>query len=439
MKCYGLSAERIRENIENITIAVYGLGKMGLPLACIFADRGFHVIGVDINENIVEKINAGENTVKEEEGLDELVKKVVKNGKLKAISSSVEASKLSDIHIIITPTLLDKNKKPDLGIVEKLMEDIREGLEEGDIVITECTMPPGATESLIPILEKSGLKCGRDFGLAHCPERTSTGTAIRDISGEYPKVIGGVDKKTNEALEGFYSIINKKEIIKTDIKTAEAVKVFEGLYRDVNIALANELAMHCENNDINAQEAFKIANTQPYCHLHDPGPGVGGHCIPLYPYFIINEKTELLKLSRKINDSMVDHVITLMTEGLRKTKKDITGSKILILGLSFRSGVKETRNSPTIPLIKKLKDRNVDVFLYDPLFTKDEIEHYAKYKKDPENVDCIVIMTKDKTFKNYDWKKIGKYVDIIIDTRRILDDKEMEKIGFSYYGIGYPR
>jgi nucleotide sugar dehydrogenase len=433
MKCYGLSADEIRKNIEKITVAVYGLGKMGLPLACVFADRGFNVIGVDINKNIVEKINSGENTVKEEEGLDELVRKVVKNKKLKAVLNSIEASKISDIHIIIVPTLLNKNKKPDLNIVKNLMEDISKGLEKGDIVITECTMPPGATESFIPILEKSGLKCGRDFGVAHCPERTSTGTAIRDISGQYPKIVGGVDEKTNEVLEGIYNIINKKGVIKTDIKTAEAIKVFEGIYRDVNIALANELAIYCEESGINAKEAFEKANTQPYCHLHNPGPGVGGHCIPVYPYFIMNKKTELTKISRKINDSMVDHVVNLTIKGLNGIRKEFKNSKILILGLSFRSGVKEVRNSPTIPLIKKLKKLKADVFLYDPLFTKKEIEEYAKYKEDFENIDCIVIMTENKKFKNLNWKKSDNIV--IVDTKRVLDPEKIK----IYYGIGYPR
>jgi len=432
MKCYGLSPEEIRKNIEKITVAVYGLGKMGLPLACVFADRGFNVIGVDINKNIVEKINSGENTVKEEEGLSELVKKVVKNGKLKATSNAIKASKMSDIHIIIVPTLLNENKRPDLSIVINIAENIVNGLKKGDMVITECTMPPGTTESLIPILEKSGLICGKDFGLAHCPERTSTGTAIRDISGEYPKIVGGIDEKTNTALEGIYSIINKKGVIKTNIKTAEAIKVFEGIYRDVNIALSNELAIYCEENGIDAKEAFKKANTQPYCHLHDPGPGVGGHCIPVYPYFIMNSKTELIKLSRKINDSMIEHVIDLIIKGLNKTNKNIKDSKILLMGLSFRSGVKEIRNSPTIPLIKKLRELKANIFLYDPLFTKEEIEKYAKYKEDLENIYWIVIITEDKKFKSLNWEKCDNIV--VIDTRRILDPKNIKL----YYGIGYP-
>jgi nucleotide sugar dehydrogenase len=439
MKCYGLSADEIRKKVENITIAVYGLGKMGLPLASLFAERGFCVIGMDNDEEIVTKINAGENTVKEERGLDDLLIRAVKTGNLKALSDPLKASKMADIHIVIVPTLLDENNTPDLSSVEGLMENISHGLEEGDIVITECTMPPGATESFISLLEESGLRCGKEFGLAHCPERTMTGTAIRDISGEYPKIIGGVDKKTNEALEGIYTIINKKGVIKTDIKTAEAVKVFEGIYRDVNIALANELAVYCEKNSIDVQEAFQIANTQPYAHLHDPGPGVGGHCIPVYPYFVMNEKTKLVRLARAVNDSMVDHTIDLIEEGLREENKVIETSTIFVLGLSFRAGVKEVRNSPTVPLIDSLREKNAKVFLYDPLFTKEEIEQYAEYKDKIEDVDCIVLMTDDALFKTYDWKEIRTAVKIIVDTRRMLDADKMESLRFLYYGIGYPR
>lgn len=307
MKLLGLSREEVKRAIRNgeVTIAVYGLGKMGLPLAAVLANHGAKVIGVDINKKVVEMINNGINHINEEPGLSELVKKNVKEGRLKATTDGIWAAKQADIMIIIVPTLTDERGNLKLGPVYDVAEKISQGLEKGDIIITEATMPPGTTESLVPILEKSGLKLG-DFGLAHAPERTMTGTAIRDITGQYPKIVGASDEKTLEAVIGIYETINKKGVIPvSSIKAAEAVKVFEGVYRDVNIALANELALWCEEHGLDALEVFKTANTQPYCHLHMPGAGVGGHCFSKNE-FIFLEKNGLEPLTVEELYNLID-------------------------------------------------------------------------------------------------------------------------------------
>ncbi len=291
MKLIGLSRKEVKNAIREgkVTIAVYGMGKMGLPLATVFAEHGANVIGVDINERVVEMLNRGENHVKEEPGLDELVKKKVDEGRLRATTDGVWAAKQADVMVILVPTLTDERGNLKLDPVYDVAEKISRGLKKGDIIITEATMPPGTTESLIPILEKSGLKLG-EFGLAHAPERTMTGTAIRDITGQYPKIVGASDEKTLEAVIGIYKTINKKGVIPmSSIKAAEAVKVFEGVYRDVNIALANELAMWCEEHGLDAIEVFQAANTQPYCHLHMPGAGVGGHCFAKDEFIFLEE------------------------------------------------------------------------------------------------------------------------------------------------------
>jgi len=263
MKVYGRSPDEVKKSFKDITVAVYGLGKMGLPLANVFADKGAFVVGVDINENVVEDLNRGINHVKEEPGLDELLRKNIEKGKFSATSNFVDAAQKADVMIILVPTLVKKNRV-DLSIVYSVAEEIAKGLQKGAIIITENTMPPGSTGELIPVLEKSGLKCGKDFGLAHCPERTMTGTAIRDITVQYPKVVGGLDKETTGALVGLYSVINSRGVIPvSSIKAAEAVKVFEGVFRDVNVALANELSLVCRKLDIDAKEVFETANTQP--------------------------------------------------------------------------------------------------------------------------------------------------------------------------------
>ena len=343
-----------------ITVAVFGLGKMGLPLAAVFADKGARVIGVDIDEKRVEMINSGINPVKEEPGLEELVSRNVEVGRLSATTDGVEAAKKADVMIILVPTMIDDHGNVNLGPVHDAAKKISKGLAQGNIVITEATMPPGTTESLIPILEEgSGMKIG-EFGQAHCPERTMTGTAIRDITGQYPKIVGANDENTLRAVKAIYEVINSKGVIPmSSIKAAEAVKVFEGVYRDVNIALANELAMFCEEQNLDAWEVFSAANTQPYCHIHSPGAGVGGHCIPVYPWFVMNlskRPTRLIRTARDLNDEMPAHMVKLTLKALNDAGIAAKNANILILGLTFRGDVYEFRKSPSIPYIEMRKE-----------------------------------------------------------------------------------
>ncbi len=448
MKLIGLSREEVKEAFRNgkFTIAVYGMGKMGLPLAAVFADHGANVIGVDINERVVEAINRGENHIKEEPGLDDLVRRNVEAGRLRATTDGVWAAKQADVMVILVPTLTDERGNLKLGPVYDVAEKISHGLEKGDIVITEATMPPGTTESLIPILEKSGLTLG-EFGLAHAPERTMTGTAIRDITGQYPKIVGASDEKTLEAVIGIYETINRKGVIPmSSIKAAEAVKVFEGVYRDVNIGLANELAMWCEEHGLDALEVFKAANTQPYCHIHMPGAGVGGHCIPVYPWFVINlaKKTNprLTKTAREINDSMPHHVVELTVKALNSAGKPLKGSNILVLGLTFRGGVREFMKAAAKPVIEELKEWGANVYAYDPLCTREDAERFgAEWKEDFTGVDAIVITADHREFKELNLKKLAGEVHtrIIVDGRNVIDPEKAEKAGFIYMRVGRVR
>ncbi|AFL95032.1 NDP-sugar dehydrogenase [Thermococcus cleftensis] len=446
MKLIGLNREEVKTAIKSgeVTIAVYGMGKMGLPLAAVFADHGARVIGVDINEKVVEMINRGENHVKEEPGLDELVRRNVEAGRLEATTDGVWAAKKADVMIILVPTLTDERGNLKLGPVYDVAEKISQGLERGDIVITEATMPPGTTESLIPILEKSGLKLG-EFGLAHAPERTMTGTAIRDITGQYPKIVGASDEKILEAVIGIYETINRKGVIPmSSIKAAEAVKVFEGVYRDVNIALANELAMWCEEHGLDALEVFQAANTQPYCHLHMPGAGVGGHCIPVYPWFVINlaKKTNprLIKTAREINDSMPHHVVELTVKALNQVGKPLKGSNVLVLGLTFRGGVREFMKAAAKPIIQELREWGANVYAYDPLCTREDAERFgAEWKEDFKDIDAIVITADHREFKELDLEKLAGEMrtKVIVDGRNVLDPEKAKKLGFKYYRVGY--
>ncbi|MEM2934444.1 MAG: nucleotide sugar dehydrogenase [Methanocellales archaeon] len=445
MKIYKSSKGKIIDGLRRgkVTIAIYGLGKMGLPLAAVFADAGARVIGVDIDSKVVESVNRGECSFYEP-GLAKLVRRNVQAKRLTATMDLISAAKESDVMIIIVPILIDGERNPDLTAVKKVCEAIARGLKKGDLVILESTAPPKTTEEVIlPILESSGLKLG-DFGLAHAPERTMSGTAIRDITRAYPKIVGGVDKASTKAAAYLYSAINKRGVIElSSARAAEAVKVFEGIYRDVNIALANELYGVCEELGISALEVFEAANTQPYCHLHKPGCGVGGHCIPVYPYFIIHTSkadTSLIKLARQINDSMPRVTVKLLESALASSNGKLEDSNILVLGLTFRGDAKETRYSPALEIIKLLRERGVNVYAFDPMLSRGEVELYAAYCSPSmaQDLDGIIIASDHTAFKNLDWGAIGKNMRrrIIVDGRQVVDPEELKRLGFMMRAIG---
>jgi len=445
MGILGNSADEVEQRFRStdLTIAVFGMGKMGLPLAAVFADKGSEVIGVDADKQVVEQINKGQSHIEKEPRLDELVEENVINGRLNATSEGVKAALKADVCVILVPTLTDEIGNVHIGPVEDVAESIGEGLEEGNVVITESTMPPGTTESLVPIFENSGLELG-EFGLGHAPERTMTGTAVRDITRQYPKIIGANDEDTLEVLRGIYRAVNDKGTIEmSDILSAEAVKVFEGIYRDVNIGLANELALYCEEKGIDALEVFEAANSQPFCEIHEPGAGVGGHCIPVYPWFVINQMekkdAELISTSRKLNDSMPYHIVDLVIKGLNEKELSVKGSKILILGLTFRGGVKEFRKSPAKPIIAELNELDGEIYAYDPMCEKTDAHRFgAKWKDDFEDIDAVVILTDHEEFEELDLVRIYNQVNtpLIIDGRNVLNPGEARDLGFNYFRVG---
>lgn len=415
-------------------VAVYGLGKMGLPLAAVFADVSGNVVGVDVDETVVETVNDGECHIKREPGLPELVKKQVEGGSLEATTDGVDAASRAAIHVIIVPTPVTEANEPDLSLLDAVTDTIAGGLSEGDMVIIESTVPPGTSVDRVSpsLIELSGLSMG-DFGLAFCPERTSSGRAIEDIRGAYPKVVGGINEESKQVATAIYEEINNNDILTTsDATTAEAVKVFEGLYRDVNIALANELAKLTDELAIDVREAIKVANTQPFCDIHDPGPGVGGHCIPYYPYFIIDPydgSTDLLKIARSINDSMPAFTVSKLAEEFSAVGDSIEDTSILILGLTYRPGVEETRASPAKPIAGDLTDRGASVYGVDPMledadgFKLTFIELETIYDR---SFDGVILVTDHDEFKRIQWDKVTSSSDslVIIDGRECLEIDE---------------
>jgi UDP-N-acetyl-D-mannosaminuronic acid dehydrogenase len=389
-------------------ISVIGLGKAGLPLAAVIADSGLEVLGIDLDQNRVDMINSGKNPIPEEPGLKEIIKKHGGNN-LKATTDPSEAAKSCNVHIVIVPLFIDENKKPDFSIIKSAFKNLAKGLKKEDVVVLETTVPVGTTENLVKkTLEKgSGLKAGIDFYLAYSPERIMTGYSVSRYK-EFPKLVGGINKEsTDKAFDIYKKFSNPIKV--SDAKTAELAKVAEGTYRDVNIALANELFKVSEHYNIDFWE-MREATKHEFCSIHEPG-NVGGHCIPIYPWFLINElDVPLIKTAREVNDSMVDYYI-------QKIEK-IGGKKIGIVGLSYREGVKEKAYSRSIAMIQSLKKRGYEVYGLDPLYSKEETknEFVVDYLEDFNKMDVILLMNKEIKYKD----KLKSIKNKVIDVKNIL-------------------
>jgi nucleotide sugar dehydrogenase len=438
---------RLRSGL--FTVEVVGLGWMGLPLACLFAEAGAHVIGADQNSSLVKGINSGKSPINES-GLPELLRKVVRSGKLTATTSTTEASSKSDVVAIIVPTLIDRHKKPYYQHVEEASGDIGKGIRPGSLVIFQSTCGPGVTDRVVKAsIEKySGLKAGQDFGLAYSPIRAMGGHGLTDLK-KYARVVGALDKASLDAAVAVLSCVVEGKLIKTrDIPTAEASKLLETVYRDVNIALANEFAVFCEEARIDYLETMKAANSQPYSHLLLPGAGVGGHCLPVYPYLLAAEtERNRLKIplaSRRTNDQMPRHVLRLAAEGLRTSGKSLKRSKFSVLGITYRPDVKETRFSPSIELATLIKKRGGRVCVYDPLYAPDELKQMGFHAEPTlpgalEKADCAILTVAHKDFnsiKPIDLAANMSKNSVVVDCTGALDPEEVEKVGLVYRGLG---
>ncbi|WP_455367650.1 nucleotide sugar dehydrogenase [[Eubacterium] cellulosolvens] len=448
-----LSEDGIRKRFEKgeVTITVAGLGWMGLSIACLYADSGVHVLGVDKNLLIVERINKSENPLPEV-GLSTLIKKNVKEGRLIATPDLEDATSQSDAILIAVPTSIDDNQRADYSALQNVAKKIGLKLIENTCVVIESTCAPGITENLVkPILEKfSGLQAENSFGLAYSPIRAMIGKTLSDIK-EYPKIVGAIGPKSLRTASVIIEAVSKGGIVKVpDVKSAEAAKIFETVYRDVNIALANEFATFCEKAGIDYFEAAKAANTQPYSHLHSPSIGVGGHCLPLYPHLLLTEsrslgiKMNLIHEARRLNEDMPRHTLKLVADSLRKCNRSVARAKITVLGIAFRGNVKETRYSPAKELIRRLNRRGARITVYDPLFTVREIEAMG-YKTQPSlkmalsGSHCAVITAAHDEFKNLSIKSFAAAMAspaAIVDGVGIVDPMEAEKNGLIYRGIG---
>lgn len=399
-----------------LKISVLGLGYIGLPTAIMFANHNQQVIGVDTNKNVLEELEKGKVHI-EEPGLQNALEKAMKKGNF-YVSDTVHPS---DVYIVAVPTpnKNDELKSCDCTYVQSAIEMILPCLEKGNTIIIESTIAPRTTSDLIqPMIEQIGFSVGKDIFLVHCPERVLPGKVLEELVFNN-RIIGGVTSKCTEKGVEIYEQFVQGELLKTSSSVAELSKLMENTYRDVNIALANELVKICDFLQINALEVIKMANKHPRVNLHYPGPGVGGHCLAVDPYFIAaqaSEQSPLIQISRKINASMPDFIV-------EKCKNMLTGSKknkIVVMGLTYKGNIDDIRESPALEIYNKLKNskENYNVVAYDPHVTSDMVE--TKLDVALKDATVILILADHDEFKNLQPKDFDKTVNtIVIDTKNV--------------------
>jgi UDP-N-acetyl-D-glucosamine dehydrogenase len=404
-------------------IGIVGLGYVGLPLAVEFAKVGFSVTGIEQNQNRKEMINRGENYIADVSGDD--LKNAVKDKKLTA-TDNFAVLKSADAIIICVPTPLDKNKQPDISYVKSATKQISKIIRKGQLVILESTTYPGTTEEVIlPRLESSGLKAGKDFYLVFSPERVDPGNKkykTKDIT----KVIGGVTPKCAEIAKLLYSQIIKETIVVSLPRTAEMVKLLENIFRSVNIALVNEMAILCKKMGIDIWEVIAAAKTKPYGFMpFYPGPGIGGHCIPLDPFYLswkakeYGITTHFIELAGEINDRMPEYVVQLVQDGLNQEKISLKGAKVLVLGVAYKKDISDWRESPALKVIEHLMEKGASVTYNDPHVPKVKVSgrDFSSSKLNDQLLkksNCVVITTDHSA---YDYRQIVDCSRLIVDTR----------------------
>ncbi len=421
----------INKSKKNINkICVIGLGYIGLPTASMLANNGYKVVGVDIDEKRVNTIKNGELLI-EEQGLMTFVRGAINSGNLDVKTEPEEA----DAFIICVPTPAKYEegiKKCDLTCVLSAINNIKNYLKDGNLVLIESTIPPKTTEKLYSLINKN-------IYMAYCPERVLPGNILKELV-ENDRTIGGINRESAELAKEIYDSFVEGDIYITDCTTAEMVKLMENTYRDVNIALANEFAKICNEMDISVWDAINLANKHPRVNILNPGPGVGGHCISIDPWFIVekSKNAKLIKMARELNDNMPKYVCNLIIEEFKKM--NINNPKVGILGITYKGNVDDTRESPAKKVIECLLHNNFKISIYDPHASNFEYP-IEDMEKCITNSDALIFLTDHDEFKKFseeDISEISKIMEnkIVVDTRNILDHNLWRKYGFNVKILG---
>jgi len=450
---------------NDLQICVVGVGTIGLPLATFLANSGFQVIGLDKNQDRVNQINSG--TVRFE--YPELLKEVVlKKKTLRATQNPEDALKNAEVVIVCVPTPLNNENEIDISNLINVSERIADYIKPGMLIVVESSVSIGTTRAMGRIIENvTKIKIGTDIGLSYCPERYNPSlplgdnmpkiiyndkpTGIKNLTlNEIPRVVGGIDEKSRVLTKAIYSKIIQAEIYEvSSIETAEATKLTENIFRDVNIALVNELAKVYPKFGLNIFEIIDAAKTKPFAFLpHYPGAGVGGECIPVDTWYLIKQAekvgvdTKFLKLAREVNDSMPFYMIDLLEDELKKHDKQINASKISILGLAYKKNIHDIRLSTTFSIVEILKSKGAKFVVCDPLIENYQIESFDLVPISEAFVDsdAILLVTDHDIFSTINLAKVKQEMNtpIVIDGRNFFNKNKVSSLGFSYRAIGKP-
>lgn len=397
----------------NKKICVIGLGYIGLPTASLLGTKGYDVFGVDTSEHVVNTINKGNIHIVEPD-LDILVKSAVQSGKLKAGLEPVEA----DVYIIAVPTPFKDDHIPDLSYIEAATKKIAPYVQAGNIVILESTSPVGTTEEVVAkILSEHGHDTNKNVYVAHCPERVLPGRILTELV-ENDRIVGGINEQSTEKTVEFYQTFVRGEVLSTDARTAELSKLTENSCRDVNIAFANELSLICDQENINVWELIKLANRHPRINILQPGPGVGGHCIAVDPWFIVArtpEQAKLIKTAREVNDAKPQWVVEKVKASAERFKHPVIGC----LGLAFKADVDDLRESPAVNIVKQIQQENIgEVLIAEPNLSSHKEFNLLPYREVIQKADIVLLLVDHKPFRTL--KALDLKEKILIDTRGII-------------------
>lgn len=418
-------------------VAVIGAGKMGLPLACVFASRGAQVTVCDVNRDVVDGINRGICPF-DEPGVSELLATMVGSGSLRATSDTMTAVSASEVVVVLVPVLLTDDNRADLSIIDSIGETLSSSLRRGAMVSVETTLPVGGTRRLGAIVERGGLRAGTDFDLVFSPERVKSRLVLRNLKVN-PKVVGGITPAAAARAEAFYAEFLGAPVDNVGtLEAAEFVKLAGMVYRDVNIALANELATYAEGHGIDFSRVREAANTDGEAAILLPGIGVGGHCTPVYPYFLINEAAErglsanMALLGREINDFQTTRAL----DRIESQSGSLESRRVLVLGLGFRPDVKEHTLSPAFQVCAGLQRRGAQASVFDPLYTDAELRSHGLEPGTVDGAEVAILVTGHNAFSGLLPVLAAAGVRLIFDGRAFWSPGEAERAGLGYLGVG---
>ena len=435
----------------SLNICVIGIGRIGLPTALSFANSGFSTIGVDINEKLVEMINSGNFPLKDEPGYDTIFDKVINEKKFRATTNFSEGVNSSDVIVLSLPTPMDEKNIPDYSALLSVAKKLHDEMSDGKLIIVESTVEPGFIEKdfLETIMgNDKKLTLGEFFGLGVCPETANPGQILNDFE-RLPRLVGAMDKHTQNLIIKIYKHVFTVDLISMpDCKTANAVKLTTNVFRDLNIAFVNGLALIFEKAGIDIMTVLEAAKTKYNFQVHYPSAGVGGPCLPVNSYQMINfaknftSKTfGLVEDGRKINEKMPFHTVELLEDALNEINVPLSGSSILVLGVSYKPDVKDIQLSPVEKIVNLLREKGANILIYDPYFKNSEIfgiKTQDDFIQNLENCDGLIIATAHKDFHNLEpiFLKSKMKNPIVIDSKNIIDQHLAKKTGLIYRGIG---